>query len=115
MTYGRSNIDRLKRHSGNEVLLLFVLALGDAGRFGHLGGDGVVLEELVHGGRDVIGVLEALLVGNLLVHQVALKDSVGADIEDGDEDGGDHVGQKENDEEREEDGVDFSHGAKKEP
>ena len=41
-----------------------------------------VVKELFHGWWDVSRVGDALLSCNLLIHQIALEDSVGADIKD---------------------------------
>ena len=41
-----------------------------------------VVKELLHGRWDVSGVGDALLSCDFLIHQIALEDSVGADVKD---------------------------------
>ena len=57
----------------------------------------------------MVGVLKAGMTGNFLVHQIALQDGVGTDVEHGNEDGSDHVGEQEDHEEGEEGGLNFGH------
>ena len=88
-------------------MLLFVAGLLEGGLGLSLGVSHLLLndflaEELGHSWWNVIWVLDTLLCGDLLVHQIALKNGVGRDIEDGDEGRSDHPGEQEADEEREE-------------
>ena len=82
--------------SGNQVLFFLVLLSWWSTTLPlHLILNDWVVEELFHGGWDVIGVCDALLRCNLLIHQIALEDSIGADVEDGHEHRCDEVTDKE--------------------
>ena len=75
----------------------------------HFVRDMLIFEELSKGQRDVIGIVE-----DLLVEEVALEDGVGTSVEDVDEDSSDDVGEDEDEEQRSVDGAYLDHGAEDE-